>query len=613
MLGRTDSRLRLVALLGTFAIVASLLGLRLAYWQIGQSGMLRDMAAAQVLVPDEPQAIERGQILDRSGAVLATTAYRDMLAAYPDLMSDDQLVSVPAKLAQILSLNTQQAADLASHFTKDRPYIVVSRQLTQDQSDQVRAGLADESLAELDLEPHPVRFYPNAGGSPNTTLASQLLGFVTQDGQGRYGIEQASQNVLSGESGATASTTGSTTTATEGGNVELTIDASLQLKLEKELYAAWVADGAKRVTGVVLDPYTGAVLAWASVPGYDANDYASVANSSPELFADPVFSQVYEPGSVMKMFTSAAALEEGVVTLHSPVLDDERLHLGGNIVENFDKKGMGVIPFEDVIANSRNVGTGHVALALGDTVADASERLYQMWQRFGIGDLTGVGLQSESAGIVADPAKTPWQSIDLVNRSFGQGVAVTPLQLARAFSAMVNGGLLPTPHVYTSVDGQPVAVPDPQQVISPELSDTLRELMIHVVDAGPNYAEQTLIPNYIVGGKTGTAQIWDNATNDWMAHIYNHTFVGFVGAEKPEAIIMVSINEAQPQGRGLAQYKIALTSNELFRRVALDTIDVLDIPPLPADAPQQVAEPSVGIVSNDRPEIGAHDIASGGP
>src|SRR3954451_15731548 len=119
-------------------------------------------------------------------------------------------------------------------------------------------------------------------------------------------------------------------------------------------------------------------------------------------------------------------------------MDDSRLHLGSNIVENFDKKGMGVIPFADVIPNSRNVGTAHVALALGDTVNDAATRLYQMWQRLGIGDLTGVGLQSESAGIVADPASNPWQAIDLVNRSFGQGIAVTPLQLARAFAAMIN-------------------------------------------------------------------------------------------------------------------------------------------------------------------------------
>jgi cell division protein FtsI/penicillin-binding protein 2 len=605
MLGRTDSRLRLVVLLGAFAIIGSLLGLRLAYWQIGEADALRGLAGEQVLAPSEEQAIERGQIVDRSGAVLATTAYRDLLAAYPDLMSDDQRVSVPARLAEILGLSREQADELAAKFTSDRPYVVVDRQLTVAQSDQVRAGLADESLAELDLEAHPVRFYPNAGGSPDTTLASQLLGFVTQDGQGRYGIEQDSQDVLAGDRAATASTDGSTTLPTEGGTVQLTIDASLQLRLEKELYAAWVADRAKRVTGVVLDPYTGAVLAWASVPGYDANDYAAVAETSPDLFLDPVYSQVYEPGSVMKMLTAATALEEGVVTLNSPVMDDSRLRLGSNTVENFDHKGMGIIPFEDVIANSRNVGTGHVALSLGDTVAEASARLYAMWQRFGIGDLTGIGLASESAGIVSDPQKTPWQAIDLVNRSFGQGVAVTPLQLATAFSAMANGGTLPHPHIYASIDGQPMAVPDAAQVISPELSDTLRELMIHVVDAGPHYAEETLIPGYVVGGKTGTAQIWDSKLGEWMPHIYNHTFVGFVGAERPEAVILVRIHQAEPSGHGVNQYKLRLTSNELFRRVATDTIDVLDIPPLPAGIPQQAQEPSVGTPTPGLPEIDA--------
>lgn len=613
MLGRTDSRLRLVALLGIFALIASLLGLRLAYWQIGQADMLRGLAAAQVPSLSHELAIERGQILDRSGNVLATTAYRDLLAAYPDLMSDEQRETVPVRLAKILGLTAQQEAELAARFTADRPYVIVARQLTEVQSDAVRLGLADESLAQLDLEPHPVRFYPNAGGSPNTTLASQLLGFVNQEGQGRYGIEQSSQDVLSGQSGASASITGGTTISTEGGSVQLTIDASLQLRLEKELYAAWVADRATRVTGAVVDPYTGAILAWASVPGYNANDFSEVAESAPELFSDPVYSQVYEPGSVMKMLTAAIALEEGVVTLDSPVLDDERLHLGGSIVENFDKKGMGVIPFEDVIANSRNVGTGHVALSLGDTVADASARLYEMWRRLGIGDLTGVGLQAESAGIVPDPANVPWQSIDLVNRSFGQGVAVTPLQLARSFAAMVNGGRLPSLHVYSSIDGEPVNVPDSTQVISPELSDILRQLMIHVVDAGPHYAEETLIPGYVVGGKTGTAQIWDTSNNEWMPHIYNHSFVGFVGSERPEAIIVVRIHEAKPEGRGVNQYRIELTSNELFRRIALDTIDVLDIPPLPAGAPQQTQEPSVGVPS-DEPEVDATapPMAAGG-
>jgi hypothetical protein len=124
------------------------------------------------------------------------------------------------------------------------------------------------------------------------------------------------------------------------------------------------------------------------------------------------------------------------------------------------------------------------------------------------------------------------------------------------------------------------------------------------VDAGPHYAAETLIPGYVVGGKTGTAQIWDTRNNEWMPHIYNHSFVGFVGSERPEAVIVVRIHEAQPEGHGRDQYRIELTSNELFRRVALDTIDVLDIPPLPAGAPQQTEEPSVGVPA-DEPEVDA--------
>ena|SRR5687768_4858572 len=138
MLGRTDSRLRLVALLGIFALIASLLGLRLAYWQIGQVDMLRDLAAAQVQ-PGEERTIERGEILDRSGNVLATTAYRDLLAAYPDVMSEEQRESIPARLADILGLSSQQEADLAARFAADRPYVIVARQLTEAQSNAVRA------------------------------------------------------------------------------------------------------------------------------------------------------------------------------------------------------------------------------------------------------------------------------------------------------------------------------------------------------------------------------------------------------------------------------------------------------------------------------------------
>ncbi len=581
MLGRTDSRLRLIALLCVFAILATVLGVRLAYWQLGQGPGLQRVAASQEQQPTQDE-IRRGDITDRRGDILATTAYLDLLAAYPDVMTRTQRDATASGLATILGLNDQQEKDLRASFGTDESparYVVVSKELTEAQSDAVRAGLTDGSLAKLGLEPHAVRFYPSAGGSPGTTLASQLLGFVTQDGQGRYGVEQASQSVLAGAGSATADAGDSAPLPQTGGNVQLTIDASLQLRLEKELYTAWVADRAPRVTGLVMDPYTGAILAWGSVPGYDENNYGSVAQDDPSLFTDPIVSQVYEPGSVMKMFTAAAALEKGVVTLTTPVQDQKSLVFGDAIVQNFDKKSMGILPFEDAIANSRNVATGKVAQKLGDTTDEASTVLYSIWSRLGIGQTTGIELNNESSGLVDDPAVTPWHPIDLVNRAFGQAVAVTPLQLVRAFAAMANGGKLVQPHIYAADDASAEA--NVQQVISPELSATLRELMVHVVDAGPSYSEETSITGYQVGGKTGTAQIWDATAGGWLPDTYNHTFVGFVGNGMPEAVILVRIHDTIPTVPKKWGMTLQMTSNELWRRVALDAISVLDLSPLP--------------------------------
>ncbi len=583
MLGRTDSRTRLLVLICILGLFGGALGVRLAYWQIGQGDDLRHRAAEQIDDPAQAQA-KRGDIVDSTGAVLATTAYRDRLAVYPDLLLDKkEREKVVANLSHILGFDAAGRANLQQTFESGAPYAIVSRRLTVDQSQQVRDGLRNGDLAALDLEPMPIRFYPNNGGSPDTTLASQLLGFVTDDGEGRYGIEQSGQDLLAGSDAATADA-GAQADAlplpTDGGELKLTIDASLQLRLEKELYAAWVANESPRVSGIVMDPYTGAILAWASVPGYNANDYTSTAERSPELFTDPLVSQVYEPGSVMKMFTAAAALEEGVVTLDSPVADGRVLRIGPNQVRNGDHDSIGVVPFQDIIARSRNVGTGRVAMTLGETTNQGATVLYDMWRRLGVGETTGIELLNESPGIVADTATNPWQTIDLVNRSFGQGVAITPIQLATAFCAMVNGGRLPHPHLVESQGDEAVVTPDAPQVMETSLSVKLRQLMVHVVEAGPHYAEETLIPNYVVGGKTGTAQIWDQRAGDWMPDTYNHSFVGFVGGDKPEAVILVRIHDTEPTVQKKWGKTLEMTSNALFRRVAQDVISVMEIPPV---------------------------------
>jgi len=585
MLGRTDSRLRLVALLAALVVFAGALGLRLSYWQLSEATRLRELAAAQLARPEVEEA-QRGRITDRRGTMLAGTAYRDLLAAHPDLIRQDMRKVLALRLAGLLELGEDETAQLVGKFEGGVAYTVVARRLTEAQSQEVRAQLDTGALAGLTLEPRPVRFYPNQGGSPSTTLASQLLGFVTEDGEGQYGIEQYHQAALAGRPGVTAALEG-VDPPVAGADLQLTIDASLQLRLEKELHAAWVANRASQVSAVVMDPTSGAILAWGSVPGYDANSYAAIARSQPDRFVDPLASQVYEPGSVMKMVTAAAALEQGVVTPQTVINDSRVLKFGDIGVRNSDRRGMGPMTFADVLAHSRNVATSKVAAMLGDTTDESAAILYEMWQRLGIGARTGIELSGESGGLVSDPLDRRWQPIELANRSFGQGVAVTPLQLAVAYSAMVNGGLLVDPHVVDAVNGTPQIADPPERVLAPDVSRQLQELMVHVVSDVDQHSRDTLVPGYLVGGKTGTAQIWDAASGGWLPNVYNHTFGGFIGREEPEVVIIVRIAEAEPTVRKSWGWALEMSTNELFKRIAQDTVDVLDMAPAtaPADDP----------------------------
>jgi len=252
---------------------------------------------------------------------------------------------------------------------------------------------------------------------------------------------------------------------------------------------------------------------------------------------------------------------------------------------------MGPIPFEDAIAFSRNVATAKVAMELGDNTTDSADVLYSMWQKLGFGRPTGIDLANEAAGITTDPDRTRWADIDLANRAFGQAVAVTPLQLAVAYSAMANGGRLVQPYLVASVDGKATNHAEPQQVIDDSLSQRLQQLMIHVLTTQPVLHAHTAIPGYIVGGKTGTAQFWDARNNAWATDAFNYTFCGFVGRATPDLMIVVRINEAHPtvqkrNGPTLPEVQ----SFDLFRRIAQEAIGVLDLPPLPGFDPS--AQPS---------------------
>ena len=270
-----------------------------------------------------------------------------------------------------------------------------------------------------------------------------------------------------------------------GEDIRLTIDAGLQLALEQEVMAARIANGAQAVSAVVLDPWTGEIYAEATYPSYDANDYATIATEDPSRFLDPVVSGVYEPGSVFKMMTVLAALEQGTTSMSRTYRDSGRLRLddGQARIEDADGKAMGKMTLEDAIAYSRNVVAAKVALGLAPTTQGASEILHETWTRLGFGSPTGIDVAGEVRGLVNDPATTPWRQIDLANGSFGQGVAIHQIQLATAYAALVNGGILVTPHVVAGVGAEPVDASVDAPVLDPQLSPQLAGLMEHVLRA----------------------------------------------------------------------------------------------------------------------------------
>jgi cell division protein FtsI (penicillin-binding protein 3) len=534
----------------------------------------------------------RGDIYDRSGVVvLATTVDRERLAAMPSELTPVRRREVATELIALLRLDDDEAKLLKTRMSSDKRYIVLAHGLDKKTGDRIRAAAASKKIEAVLLEPEPVRVYPHEGAGPDSTLAAHLLGFVNRDGVGQYGVEQYYQSDLGGrprivhaQRDVAARAIPDTIVVEDAGlpgeDIRLTIDAGLQLALEGEVLAAWAADKAKSVSAVVMDPYTGEVLAEATYPSFDGNDYRSIATIDPTRFIDPVVSSVYEPGSVFKMLTAIAGLETETVTTKTKIKDVATLKLdrGTTHVDDADHRGKGWMTFEDAIAYSRNVVAAKVALGLGDSTRESSAILHEAWTRLGFGQPTGIDVAGEVRGLVNDPTITPWGQIDLANGSFGQGVAVTPIQLATAFAAMVNGGTLVQPHVVTAVGDREIAPAPRGQVIDAALSKTLIGMMNHVVTEVPFYRDRTLVPGYDVGGKTGTAQIWDatarEGRGDWKHNLFNYSFVGYIGREAgvPDLVVSVKINEGTPTIARIGQLEMPVMSFELFRRIATDAI-----------------------------------------
>jgi len=582
---RTDHAGRGLVIGIALVLAGSLCLGRLAQWQLFDRDRLLDVAGSRLSLTQSAEPL-RGTIMDRTGSVvLAATVMRYQLIAETSGLTDGERSEVASTLLEVLSLDDIDATRLRAGLATQRTWSLLLPALDEPAAEAVRAASSAGLLPGISLREVRTRIYPQPGGASETSLASHLLGFVNGSGAGQYGVEEYYNEQLGGSAQVTRLERGAdgierpviVSEAREGVDLQLSIDAGLQTLVEQEIAAAGVANQAESVSVVVMDPYSGDILSSASWPSYDANRYGVVAARDPSRFVDPAVSSVYEPGSVMKAITSVAGLESGLYSPSSIIGDQSVLELdhGVNEVRNADRRSKGQMTLAAAFAWSRNVVFSKVALSLGDSTSEASRVLFGTWLRFGFGGKTGIDLASESQGLVNSPDTQRWSELDLANASFGQGVGTTLIQLATAYSAMLNGGVLVRPRVVRAVDGVEQPIISRGSATTSRVSSQIIEMSTGLTKLVPIYNRLASIPNYASGGKSGTAQIWLNKDLNggkagWDKRHFNFSYVGWIGQTAPEYVIAVSLRRVPPVVNRVGVILNNIESYELFRRVAED-------------------------------------------
>jgi cell division protein FtsI/penicillin-binding protein 2 len=526
------SRLQVVFLVGL--VWVGLLGVRLYYLQVVSHERYVHKAHQQqqrVVKLDPP----RGTIFDAAGRELAVSVQVDSAYAVPSEIGDADRPALSQAIAR--ACPTLDAKRLEQLLSEDREFIWVARKLDPPAA----AALRRLHLAGIHFVAESKRYYPMR------ELASQVLGYVGTDNHGLAGLELIYDSVITGKPGmrtvlrdARRGTVASPdlffTEPQPGGDLYLTLDAAVQHMVERELRRVVEERRARRGSAVFLDPATGAVLAMASYPAFDPNEFERYP---PGSWRNRTIMDAYEPGSTFKIVTAAAALESGLVHSEDPFdCGMGSIVLSGITIR--DHKRYGVMSFADVIAKSSNVGVIRAALIIG------GERLYRTIQGFGFGRPTGIDLPGESPGILHPLQR--WGPLTKAYVAFGQGISVTPLQLAAAVTVVANGGMLLQPYVVATVrrgdheerrHEQPKVV---QRPISTATAAEVARLLERVVTDGTG--KSAAVAGYRVAGKTGTAQI--PALGGYARHDYLPSFVGFAPVGRPSLVGVVAVDT--PQG-----------------------------------------------------------------
>ena len=547
---------RIVVLAVFFAL---LLGTTLAraFWLQGIKGaQYAAMALSQhretVVVP-----AGRGTIFDRSGDPLAIGEQAITVYANPRQVVNPREVTLA--VSRLLHLDPEQVYPLLADRSKG--FVYVERKAEPAKA----AALEKRHIPGLGFYPEERRTYPQG------RVAAQVLGFAGTDNTGLEGLEKSLDPTLAGKPGSEtivkdpagrALSVASTRPETPGSNVRLTIDSQIQATAEDVLARTVRQWGAKAATAIVMDPYTGAVLAMAVAPGFNANHFATTRD---DRHRNRAVTDTYEPGSTFKLVTISAALQEGLVTPRTSFELAPTIQVADRVIHEAEARGTERMTVAQIVARSSNIGTVTIAERLG------AGRLASWINRYGFGQQTGIDFPGESPAFALPLDQ--WSGSTIGTVPIGQGISVTPLQMARAYSAIANGGRLVTPHLVDRVGGRTVEHGPGRRVVSGKVSKEMLSMLRGVVLEGTGTA--AAIPGYTVAGKTGTAAKVD-PNGHYSTTNYVASFVGMVPATKPRLVIMAMVDE--PRGAIWG----GVVAAPAFQQIARFCLQHLEVPP---DAP----------------------------
>jgi cell division protein FtsI/penicillin-binding protein 2 len=561
-------RHRLILLGAVMVGFGLILAGQLVRWQVIERHRFVDLVGNRP-TGGEQVPPRRGRILDRHGHPLALDVIEYQITATPLwIRRPEDVEEVAHRLAPLLDLPLEE---LKTKLSSDAAWELLRHHVARE----VGQTLLEWDIYGVHVTPWPRRGYPEG------TLAGHLLGFAAEDQQGFYGVEGYYHQLLSlsleptpgeEETGTLASAvaTGAfpfsvaEVTAKGSPDLVLTVDRMIQHIAEEELDAAIGQHQASGGTVIVMEPRSGAILAMASRPVYDPEHFDEAL--SPDLWVDPAVARDYEPGSVFKVVTLAAALDAGTIALDQVFEDQGMIEVGGQPIYNSDRQAHGRVTITEAMGLSLNTVLAEISTDLG------AKAFYAYVQRFGFGRRAGVDLAGENEGRLRLPTDATWHESDLGTNAFGQGLSVTPLQMACAVAAVANRGTMMTPHVLQEIVSRDQTWPRhptvARQVVSPETVERLIPILVRAVEEG---APKALVPGYTIAGKSGTAEIAIPGGYDPRWTIAS--FVGFAPAYDPQFLILVKVDRPRdtPWGNAVAA--------PVFRNIAQRLFVMMHIPP----------------------------------